>query len=47
MESASRAVGIKPSTMYRKMREGRFDNFEIQAMIEEFHIEDIKTVFFS
>lgn len=43
----AKMLGITPKTFYGKMQKGIFNSNEIQAMIDEFHIEDPVGVFFA
>ena len=43
----AKAIGMPPSTMYRRLNEGVFTNKEMEEMIKTYKISDIVGVFFS
>lgn len=40
-------IGITPKTFYEKMKIGVFGSDEIQIMIDELHIDDPASIFFT
>lgn len=45
-KTAADAIGMKYSTFCRRLSDGCFNNYEIQAMIEAFNITEIRETFF-
>lgn len=46
IDEASKAIGMHPQTMYRKLKKGIFDSDEILLMIETYDITDPEEIFF-
>lgn len=46
-EETAKAIGITPTTFYRRLKAKMFKSNEIKALIEVLNIEDPITIFFA